>query len=113
MPRDANGVYTFPASSWNPAVPGTTITSTDWNNLRSDLESNMPVYVQGTWTPTFSAVTPPTGVTYTTQTGTYTKTGRLVFAQCQMTLSSKGSGGSGAATLGGFPFGTVGTGGRG
>ena len=62
-------------------------------------------YEEGTYTPTFSALgTPPTSVTYTTQTASYTKIGRLVFAQWRVTLSSKGTGGVGQVAIGALPF---------
>lgn len=39
MPRNGSGVYSLPSSSWNPAVDGTIIDSTDWNtNVAADLE---------------------------------------------------------------------------
>lgn len=39
MPRNGNGSYSLPASSWNPAVDTTVIDSADWNtNVAADLE---------------------------------------------------------------------------
>jgi Protein of unknown function (DUF2793) len=62
-------------------------------------------YEEGSWTPTFTAATtPPTGVTYSTQSGGYTKIGNLVTVWFYMALSSKGTGGAGIARLGGLPF---------
>ena len=37
MPRNGSGTYVPPASTWNPAVPDTVITSEDWNSLRDDM----------------------------------------------------------------------------
>lgn len=39
MPRNGNGSYSLPASSWNPAVDSTIIDASDWNtNVAADLE---------------------------------------------------------------------------
>jgi hypothetical protein len=63
-------------------------------------------YEEGTWTPELRFTGATTGITYTTQTGRYTKIGRLVSAQCRILLSSKGSA-AGSAEIYGLPF-TVG-----
>ncbi len=39
MPRNGSGTYVPPSNSWNPAVSGTTISSTDWGAQLSDLAS--------------------------------------------------------------------------
>jgi hypothetical protein len=39
MPRNGSGTYSAPSSSWNPAVGGVAINTTDWNALLSDLSS--------------------------------------------------------------------------
>lgn len=61
-------------------------------------------YEQGNWTPTFTAATPPTGVTYSVQAGTYTRIGNMVNITCFLEISSVGSGGSGGVQVGGLPF---------
>lgn len=60
-------------------------------------------YEEGTWTPVlkFGGVT--TGMTYTEQTGRYTKVGRLVELEWSIRLSSKGTA-TGSATMTGMPF---------
>ena len=60
-------------------------------------------YEEGAWTPAldFGGVT--TGITYSVQSGSYTKVGRLVFVAMQITLSSKGAA-VGNAGLSGLPF---------
>jgi hypothetical protein len=63
-------------------------------------------YEEGTWTPQLRFSGATTGIAYTTQTGRYTKVGRLVSAQCRILLSSKGSA-AGSAEIYGLPF-TVG-----
>ena len=52
MPRAASGVYTAPSNSWNPAVEGTVIDETDFNELLTDIEAEMTVSV---WTSASSA----------------------------------------------------------
>jgi hypothetical protein len=60
-------------------------------------------YEEGTFTPTIAFGGGTTGITYTTQTGTYTKVGRKVSFFIRTVLSSKGSS-VGAATITGLPF---------
>jgi hypothetical protein len=60
-------------------------------------------YEEGTWTPTITASNSNPSVTYSIQTGFYTKIGRQVFIQGLIYLSSK-SGGSGTARISGLPF---------
>jgi hypothetical protein len=68
-------------------------------------------YEEGTWTPAINFGGSSTGLTYTQQTGVYTKVGSLVVASFFLLLSSKGSS-TGTANLAGFPFamGTANTG---
>ena len=61
-------------------------------------------YEEGTWTPTFTAATPPTSVTYTIQSGVYEKIGRSVNVRSRLLVNSKGAGGAGDVTIGGLPF---------
>lgn len=58
------------------------------------------------WTPTFTAEgTPPTGVTYTTQSADYEfLTSKTALIRFFILLSSKGSGGVGNVNIAGFPF---------
>ena len=64
-------------------------------------------YAEGTWTPGVSFGGASVGVTYSSQVGLYTKIGKMVFCQMQLTLSSKGSS-TGTALITGLPF-TVGS----
>lgn len=62
-------------------------------------------YEEGTWTPTVA-----TGIdtpTYATQTGRYTKIGRMVYVQCYLSVNGGTRNGAGL-TIGGLPF-TMGT----
>lgn len=69
--------------------PSTQNASADANTLDD--------YEEGTWTPNVGG-----SATYTTQTGTYTKIGRLVFIRCILTINSIGTGSTG--TISGLPF---------
>ncbi len=81
------------------AFPATQNPSADPNTLDD--------YEEGTWTPVL--VTNATGVTYNSasgnvQYGCYVKVGSLVIASFNMTLTSKGTGGTGGVQIGGLPF---------
>lgn len=54
-------------------------------------------YEEGTWTPSVGGT-----ATYSTQTGTYTKIGRLVFITCQLTIDVIGTGST--FIISGLPF---------
>lgn len=60
-------------------------------------------YEEGTWTPTVLFNGGSTGITYSTQSGTYTRIGRQVVLNFDVRLSNKGSS-TGAWQIGGFPF---------
>jgi len=60
-------------------------------------------YEEGTWTPTITSSNSDVIVAYSTNSGTYTKIGRLVTITCVIVLSSK-SGGTGTTRVGGIPF---------
>ena len=88
------GLLSFPGQLRFPAAQNP---SSDVNTLDD--------YEEGVFTPGFSATTTaPTGVTYAERTGRYTKIGRQVLVEGRLTLTSKGSGGVGQATMTGLPF---------
>ena len=60
-------------------------------------------YEEGTWTPTFNRGSTQPTVTYSNQSGSYTKIGRQVIAVFDVSASSI-SGGAGDAIIGGLPF---------
>jgi hypothetical protein len=60
-------------------------------------------YEEGTWTPVIGGDGGTSGQSYTTQVGTYTKIGRLVYIQCYAALSAKGTI-TGNVELQGLPF---------
>jgi hypothetical protein len=71
--------------------------------MPSSSPNGLDDYEEGTFTPTFfGSVGNPT-VTYTIQSGRYTKIGRLVFIQIHLQLSAA-SGGAGALYVTGLPF---------
>lgn len=77
------------------SFPATQVSSAGANDLDD--------YEEGTFTAGFAFGGATTGITYSAQSGTYTKVGRLVAVQGRITLSSKGSS-VGAATITGLPF---------
>lgn len=54
-------------------------------------------YAEGTWTPSVGGT-----ATYSTQTGTYTKIGRVVYFQCILLINTIGTGST--STISGLPF---------
>lgn len=81
--------------------PATQVASADPNTLDD--------YEEGTWTMGVSFGGASVGVTYSANTGTYTKIGRQVTVNGNMTLTSKGSS-TGLARITGLPF-VIGSGG--
>lgn len=83
------------ASSGQIKFPSTQNASSNVNTLDD--------YREGTWTPGFSFGGGTVGITYTTQTGLYTKIGKLVYVRGSIVLSSKGTS-TGSAAITGLPF---------
>jgi len=77
------------------SFPSTQVASSDANTLDD--------YEEGTWTPTITFGGAAVGVTYTTQSGTYTKIGNLVTVTYDLILSAKGSS-TGAVRITNLPF---------
>lgn len=63
----------------------------------------LDTYDEGTWTPQLRFGSASTGMTFTTQTGTYIKIGKLVWIYGTLVLSAKGSS-TGTADISGLPF---------
>ena len=62
-------------------------------------------YEEGTFTPAFSGDgAAPSGASYASRLGNYTKIGRMVHVDIWMNLSSWSSAGSGTAIINGLPF---------
>ena len=60
-------------------------------------------YEEGAWTPGISFGNAATGITYTIQTGFYTRVGNLVTLSCYILMLNKGSA-TGSARITGLPF---------
>jgi hypothetical protein len=72
-------------------------------NADTAAANSLDDYETGTWTPVFAFGGSSTGITYTSQVGTYTKIGNLVVANFHIVLSNNGSG-TGDNSLAGLPF---------
>jgi hypothetical protein len=64
--------------------------------------TSLATYVEGTWTPVLRFGGATTGITYTTQVGSYVQVGKSITAQFSIVLSSVGSA-TGAASIAGLP----------
>lgn len=81
--------------------PSSQIAASDANTLDD--------YEEGTFTPALTfGTTQPTGLTYSQQSGTYVKVGRIVFYAVVISLSAVGTGGVGAISIN-LPFSASGT----
>lgn len=93
---NATGRIYYTALSTGVQFPASQVSSADVNNLDD--------YEEGTWTPALSAESGQVGsFTYSTQTGQYTKIGRLVSCQFYLTWTAKPSAGT-VVRIGGLPF---------
>lgn len=74
-------------------------------NLSPD-PNTLDDYEEGTWTPTFTCVTPGNlSVTYNTRTGSYMKIGQKVYVSCDISISAMThSTASGTILISGLPF---------
>jgi hypothetical protein len=90
----------IPSSGIGITFPATQSASSDANTLDD--------YEEGTWTPTLTGGSSnPTGVSYGTQVGKYTKIGNVVNIFVYITWSTY-TGGSGAIQISGLPFTSIG-----
>jgi len=104
---------TIGASTPSTAIFSTTTETTDnigiantttENVTNLNVNGNALTYAAPTsWTPVLKFGGGTSGVTYGTQTGSYTKIGKLVLAEFEITLTSKGVS-TGGATITGLPF---------
>jgi len=92
-------------------VPPMTISSGDVVNFRNNLQingaafssANIADYSAGNWTPVLQFGGASVGITYTQQSGTYVKIGRMITYEFAIVLSSKGTS-TGSAALVGLPY---------
>ena len=89
------GLGATPSSGTGITFPATQSASSDANCLDD--------YEEGTWTPVLKFGGATTGITYSTQNGSYIKVGKNVFITLYILLSSKGSA-TGIASITGLPF---------
>ena len=91
---------------WDNVVVGTAAKGIDFSantGAAGETSSLLDWYEEGTWTPVLRFGGASTGITYTTQAGTYTRIGRTVTIRFEILLSNKGSS-SGEADITGLPF---------
>lgn len=98
----ARATTTFGVGNTPPATSGAGISFPATQSASSDANT-LDDYEEGTWTPTVVSAGGGSG-TYTSQTGTYTKNGRIVTAIFDLLLSSKAGFSAGVASIGGLPF---------
>lgn len=98
-------------ATFSGAVTGTDLTLSGGVYLGGTGAANyLTDYEEGTFTLTIGAsVSDPSGLSYSTQSGTYTKVGNVVYVSGRITFSFTSATGSGALRIGGLPF-TVGSG---
>lgn len=95
----ANLRAAFPAAT---AAIGGQLKFPATQNPSSDADT-LDDYKERTFTPALKFGGNSTGMTYTTQEGTYVKVGQLVMVSIRIVLSAKGSS-TGSATITGLPF---------
>ena len=85
-------------------IVGTTVSNSEMVTINSSTgQMGVAPFTTGTFTPALAFGGSATGITYTTQTGFYTRIGNVVICQFQIVLSSKGAQ-TGNATITGFPI---------
>ena len=89
-----------------PAASGAGITfPADQTIIGASSDANtLDDYEEGTWTPTLARLFGPSAYTFTNQTGNYTKIGRIVQVQFQMTISGITTQGTRFLRITGLPF---------
>jgi hypothetical protein len=100
----ADGTNWTPTTATYPDTAGTSgnLLQSDGTNWAS-VTVAIAIQTNSTWTPAIAFGGGTTGITYTTQTGTYYKIGNVVFIYAKIVLSSKGSS-TGNLTITGLPF---------
>ena len=75
----------------------------DANSIAFSSGDQLSQYDEGTWTPSLEFGGATTGITYSVQSGNYVRIGSIVYVDCTIALTSKGSA-TGVASLAGLPF---------
>ena len=97
-----NSSGTVVLSGGDTSANGTGITFPATQSASSNANT-LDDYEEGTWTPAVSFAGGTTGITYSEQLGKYTKIGRVVYAEAEIALTSKGSS-TGRFQIDGLPF---------
>ncbi len=82
------------------------VTASDYvpiHDASAGTDKKTPIFESGTWTPVLKFGGATTGITYGTQSGNYRRIGAVVFVECRIALTSKGSA-TGSATITGLPY---------
>jgi hypothetical protein len=87
---------TFGVGNTTPSVSGSGVSFPATQSASTDVNT-LDDYEEGTWTPSVGGT-----ATYTVQTGTYTKAGRLVFIQGSIQINAIGTGST--TVISGLPF---------
>jgi hypothetical protein len=107
MRIDTNGNIktqaTISVGGATPSTSGAGITFPATASLSSNANT-LDDYEEGTWTPVIGGSSGESGQTYSTQSGIYTKIGRLVVAQCKVEFTAKGTISGSFVQLKGLPF---------
>jgi hypothetical protein len=98
-----NSSGTVVLSGGDTSANGTGITFPATQSASSNANT-LDDYEEGSFDPTVTADTPPTGVTYNGRVGRFVKIGKMVQVEISIELSNKGTGGSGGAYIGNLPF---------
>ena len=106
----SGGVSANPSFSAYPNVTGLGLSGSSagsTSGLTFDGTSFMSAYSVGTWTPTIAGTSTAGVTTYSTQTGSYVKIGRLVFIQGYVLWTA--ATGTGTIAMGGLPYAPTGS----
>jgi hypothetical protein len=95
----ATGTVLIGTSGSDPSFSATPVVT----SIKFGSGTALSVYQQGTWTPGITFGGGSTGITYSGQTGNYTRIGNLVFYDFYIVLTSKGSS-TGTLAITGLPY---------
>jgi hypothetical protein len=109
--KDSNNEFIYngsaPYTSTNrrlPLYPGESATLMSRGTVEWDIVSGPAGLSTGTWTPSLTASTTAPSVTYSSQTGNWTKNGNMIFVNGYINVSAISSQGSGTLQITGLPF---------
>ena len=97
-------IATIGVGNATPSTSGAGITFPSGDTHYSSNANTLDDYEEGTWPPAFTTSGGGFSTTYTIQSGTYVKVGRLVTVWLNMVVGTKSASGSGYLQLTGLPF---------